>query len=94
MVTRSLKCFAVVCKALIGSVTHPLVKAQSSTEVLGINAQGFRGDGTPPPLTDEVRVEAARRYIEAYELVTGQEFVPHPEPIRERVEKALAALKG
>jgi phosphoribosylaminoimidazole-succinocarboxamide synthase len=37
---------------------------------------GYRGDGPPPPLSDEVRCEAARRYIALYELVTGQEFVP------------------
>lgn len=39
-------------------------------------AQGYTGDGVPPPLTDEVRGEAARRYVEAYERITGQRFVP------------------
>jgi len=39
-------------------------------------AKGFRGDGAPPALTDEVRMEAARRYIEAYELITGRAFEP------------------
>jgi phosphoribosylaminoimidazole-succinocarboxamide synthase len=43
------------------------------------NEKGYRGDGPPPPLTDEVRVEAARRYIATYELVTGQTFVPDTE---------------
>jgi len=52
-------------------------------------AQGFRGDGTPPALTDEVRIEAAKRYIQAYEIVTGQEFKPVDEPIKERIQKAL-----
>jgi phosphoribosylaminoimidazole-succinocarboxamide synthase len=37
---------------------------------------GYRGDGPPPPLPDDVRVEAAKRYVEIYELVTGREFVP------------------
>jgi phosphoribosylaminoimidazole-succinocarboxamide synthase len=37
---------------------------------------GYRGEGAPPALPDEVRVEAARRYIEIYELVTGRPFVP------------------
>ncbi len=36
---------------------------------------GYRGDGPPPPLPAEVRVEAARRYITAYERVTGTTFV-------------------
>jgi phosphoribosylaminoimidazole-succinocarboxamide synthase len=37
---------------------------------------GYVGDGPPPPLSDEVRCEAARRYIALYELITGKEFVP------------------
>lgn len=37
---------------------------------------GYRGEGPPPELPDEVRVEAAKRYIEIYELITGKEFVP------------------
>jgi len=46
-------------------------------------AQGYTGDGPPFPMTDEVRVEAARRYIEAYELITGTPFsgdTADPEP--------------
>jgi phosphoribosylaminoimidazole-succinocarboxamide synthase len=38
--------------------------------------QGYKGDGPPPKLTDDVRVEAARRYIQVCELVTGRPFVP------------------
>src|SRR5262249_1905438 len=56
--------------------------------------QGFRGDGQPPALTDEVRVEAARRYIEAYEMVTGTNFVADTRPIRERVSAALKVAPG
>ena len=36
--------------------------------------QGFTGDGDVPEIPDEIRVETARRYIEAFELITGQEF--------------------
>ena len=54
-------------------------------------AQGFLGDGVPPKLTDEVRVEAAKRYIEAYELITGLDFKVSVAPIGERVRKALKA---
>jgi phosphoribosylaminoimidazole-succinocarboxamide synthase len=38
--------------------------------------QGWRGDGAPPALPDEVRCEAARRYIEAYERIAAAAFVP------------------
>jgi hypothetical protein len=43
-------------------------------------------------LTEEVRVEAARRYIQAYEIVTGLPFKPIDGPIQERVRRALAKL--
>jgi phosphoribosylaminoimidazole-succinocarboxamide synthase len=37
-------------------------------------AQGYLGDGKPPKLTAEVVTEAAKRYIEAYEKITGTNF--------------------
>jgi phosphoribosylaminoimidazole-succinocarboxamide synthase len=37
---------------------------------------GYTGEGAPPRLPDEVRIEAARRYVAAYEQVTGREFAP------------------
>jgi phosphoribosylaminoimidazole-succinocarboxamide synthase len=51
--------------------------------------QGYKGDGPPPPLTDEVRVEAARRYIQVCELVTGRPFVPDTAEPRARIRKNL-----
>ncbi len=44
--------------------------------------QGWRGEGAPPPQSVDVRCEAARRYIESYERLTGSEFEPDTrEPI-------------
>jgi len=51
--------------------------------------QGYRGEGTPPVLPDAVRCEAARRYIEAYEQVTGQGFEPDAEPPLPRIRRNL-----
>lgn len=51
--------------------------------------QGFGGDGQPPALTDEVRLEAARRYIEAYEQLTGEDFVPDTTPPVARLRRTL-----
>jgi phosphoribosylaminoimidazole-succinocarboxamide synthase len=51
--------------------------------------QGYRGDGPPPPLTDEVRVEAARRYIALYELITGRAFAPNTEEPAARIRHNL-----
>jgi phosphoribosylaminoimidazole-succinocarboxamide synthase len=54
-------------------------------------AQGFRGDGVPPALPDDIRVEAARRYIQAYEQVTGRAFTVTDEPVAERIARNLKA---
>lgn len=54
--------------------------------------EGFTGEGTPPTLPDEVRVEAAKRYIQAYELITGQAFSVSEVPVNSRVSAALKTL--
>ncbi len=38
--------------------------------------QGFMGNGEAPAVPDEVRIETARRYVEAFERITGTAFVP------------------
>ena len=50
---------------------------------------GYKGDGPPPPMPDDVRVEAARRYIAAYELVSGRAFQPDTEPPLARMKRNL-----
>lgn len=57
-------------------------------------ARGFLGDGTPPALTEEVRIEAAKRYILAYEQITGLAFQPIEGPIAERVRQAVEAFSS
>jgi phosphoribosylaminoimidazole-succinocarboxamide synthase len=52
-------------------------------------AMGYTGEGTPPAIPDEVRVEAARRYIEAYETVTGCAFVADTEEPLPRIRRNL-----
>ncbi|NVB41578.1 phosphoribosylaminoimidazolesuccinocarboxamide synthase [Pseudenhygromyxa sp. WMMC2535] len=51
--------------------------------------QGFDGEGVPPSLPDEVRIEAAMRYVEAYERVTGKTFEPDLRPPLPRLREAL-----
>jgi phosphoribosylaminoimidazole-succinocarboxamide synthase len=51
--------------------------------------QGFKGDGPIPAIPDEVRLEAARRYIEACEAISGEPFVPNLEPPAPRIERNL-----
>lgn len=55
------------------------------------NEAKWNGDGPPPILPDEVRVEAARRYIASYEQVTGKTFVPDTREPALRIAAALGA---
>jgi phosphoribosylaminoimidazole-succinocarboxamide synthase len=55
-----------------------------------LTEQGWKGDGPIPTLPDEVRVEAARRYIEACETIRGSSFVPDLSPPGERLTKNLS----
>jgi phosphoribosylaminoimidazole-succinocarboxamide synthase len=52
-------------------------------------AQGYSGQGAPPVLGEELRLEAARRYIEIYEQVTGNVFVPDLESPEVRIRTRL-----
>ena len=55
-------------------------------------AVGFKGDGPIPAIPDEVRVEASRRYIAAYEAITGEAFVPDLEAPLPRLKRHLAGI--
>jgi phosphoribosylaminoimidazole-succinocarboxamide synthase len=52
-------------------------------------ARDFTGDGPVPPIPDEIKVEATRRYIEAVETITGAPFVPNLEEPIARMRKNL-----
>ena len=56
---------------------------------LWLGERGYKGEGTPPELTDEVRCEAARRYVRAYEQVSGLEFIPDLSEPTERIRQNL-----
>ena len=56
---------------------------------LWLGEQGYDGEGPPPTLPNEVRCEAARRYIEAYEQITGQSFEPDTEEPLARIRRNL-----
>ncbi|MCH8003620.1 MAG: phosphoribosylaminoimidazolesuccinocarboxamide synthase [Nanoarchaeota archaeon] len=49
----------------------------------------FIGDGDIPEIPDDVKVEAAKRYIKAYEMITGKEFDAKNEDILERIKHNL-----
>jgi phosphoribosylaminoimidazole-succinocarboxamide synthase len=40
-------------------------------------AKGWKGDGPPPQIPGEVRLQVAQKYIQAWETITGGTFTPH-----------------
>jgi phosphoribosylaminoimidazole-succinocarboxamide synthase len=52
-------------------------------------SRGYRGDGEPPVMPDDVVAQVASRYIAAYERLTGEEFVPGAQPAVGRVAAAV-----
>ena len=52
--------------------------------------RGWKGDGSPPRIPDDVRTEVAGKYVTAWETITGRRFAPRALGARE--ESAL--LRG
>ena len=51
--------------------------------------RGFSGEGTPPSLTDEIRISLAEQYINLYEILIGKRFEPVAGDVQARIEKNL-----
>jgi len=56
---------------------------------LWLGEQGYKGEGKSPELSVEVRCESARRYIEAFEQLSGRAFEPDVEEPLERIGRNL-----
>ena len=56
---------------------------------LWLGEQGYKGEGTPPALPVEVRVEAATRYISAFEQISGTTFSADFEEPTSRIRRNL-----
>ena len=39
-----------------------------------IRERNYKGDGPPPALPDEIRIDIARIYLNAFERITGTKF--------------------
>lgn len=59
---------------------------------LALKAAGYSGDGEPPDLGAQVWLDTSARYVELYERITGQAFVPAAQPAQQRIEANLAEL--
>ncbi len=51
--------------------------------------KGFIGEGKIPEIPDDVKIEAAKRYITAYEMITGKEFKAEVGDVNERIKDNL-----
>jgi len=51
--------------------------------------QGYKGDGEPPKMSEELIVALAKRYVEVYEMLTGKEFESFEYPIEERIKENI-----
>jgi phosphoribosylaminoimidazole-succinocarboxamide synthase len=56
-----------------------------------IKEHGFSGHGKPPPLTDDVRVMLAGKYIQVFEKLTGTAFASSVGSVAERIRQNLRA---
>lgn len=50
---------------------------------------GYRGDGEPPEMPDDLWVSASQRYMAIYEMLTGQSFQPGAYPVEPRLVENL-----
>lgn len=58
-----------------------------------LSNRGFIGEGKIPYIPDEVKIEAAKRYITAYEMITGRHFEANSGDVLKRIEGNLRKNK-
>ncbi len=51
--------------------------------------KGYRGDGIPPKMSEDLIEEVANRYIDVYEKITGEKFEVYSYPIEDRIRKNI-----
>ncbi len=52
--------------------------------------KGYRGDGEPPSMTNQLIVDLAQRYIGVYEKISGKKFKAYKYPVEPAIKKALS----
>tara|TARA_A100001011_G_scaffold220589_1_gene228553 strand:- start:677 stop:1507 length:831 start_codon:yes stop_codon:yes gene_type:complete len=55
--------------------------------------RGFSGEGSPPPLSDEIRISLAKSYFDLYQKLTGKEFNPDVGDVLSRLKNNLKDYK-
>jgi len=54
--------------------------------------KGFSGEGNPPALDDEIRSLLSAKYIELFERLTDQKFIPYVGDVKNRIESNLIKI--
>lgn len=68
---------------------RPLESYDKEPLRLWLAEQGYRGQGPPPPLPEDLRQTLSRRYVALYERLTGQPLEEVEEPAEERIRRNL-----
>jgi phosphoribosylaminoimidazole-succinocarboxamide synthase len=53
---------------------------------LWLREQGFQGDGEAPTIPEDLAVRLAQHYLDTFQRLTGREFLPPTEGVREALE--------
>jgi len=51
--------------------------------------RGFKGEGNPPDLSDEIRVSLSESYIQLYQKITGNDFKGEVADVTDRISRNL-----
>ena len=54
--------------------------------------KGFQGEGTPPELSDDIRILLSEKYMELYKKLLGQDFNPSVGNVSDRIKKNLSSI--
>ncbi len=55
--------------------------------------KGFKGEGTPPDLSDDIRILLSEKYMELYKKLTGNDFIPSTGDVKTRIIENLADIR-
>ncbi len=55
-----------------------------------VDWKDFSGDGKPPKLSEDIRILLAEKYIELFEKLTGQKFIPSVGNVNKRILENLS----
>lgn len=52
--------------------------------------KGYKGDGKPPKMSEQLIVDLSKRYIAVYEKITGKKFNVFEYPVEEKIKRNIA----